>query len=104
MAYTDDADLRSMIEDQLELLKAMIAPNGAVLASPNGHYKAHWVRDGLYVLTGALYAGVGDLTRDLIRAPFGIFYKHRLPHLHRLHPLRVDLDIPVGDPHKILRD
>ena len=67
----------SMIQDQLELLEPMIAPNGAVFASPNGHYRAHWVRDGLYVLTGALYAGRRDLTRDLIRAPFGIFHKHR---------------------------
>jgi len=77
MAYTDEAALRLMIEDQLELLRAMIAHNGAVLASPNGHYKAHWVRDGLYVLAGALYAGDSDLTRDLIRATFGIFHRHR---------------------------
>jgi hypothetical protein len=45
MDYTDDADLRSMIEDQLELLKERVSSNGAVLASPNGHYQAHWVRD-----------------------------------------------------------
>ncbi len=71
-----DVDLQPLIENQLELLQAMISPNGAVLASPNGHYKAHWVRDWLYVLSGILYMGLGDLTHGLIRAPFSIFHKH----------------------------
>lgn len=67
----------TFIEDQLRLLKKMVQPNGAVLASPNGHYRAHWVRDGLYVLTAAAYLGLGDLSHELIRAPFSIFRKHR---------------------------
>lgn len=77
MTYSDDHHLREMIADQIELLEKMVAPNGAVSASPNGHYRAHWVRDGLYVLTGAMYAGLGDLTHTLIRTPFSIFKKHR---------------------------
>jgi phosphorylase kinase alpha/beta subunit len=71
------SDLQPMIEDQLAIMRAMILPNGAVLASPNGHYKAHWVRDGLYVLIAAVYQGQSDLSHQLIRAPFSIFHKHR---------------------------
>ena len=71
-------NLQPAIEDQLGIMRAMILPNGAVLASPNGHYNAHWVRDGLYVLTAALYLGLSDLAHQLIRAPFGIFQKHRI--------------------------
>ena len=45
-------DTDALIESQLAILRRRILPNGAVLASPSGHYRAHWVRDGLYVRHG----------------------------------------------------
>jgi len=70
-------EFHALVESQVEILTAMIQPNGAVLASPNGGYKAHWVRDGLYVLAAAACLGLSDLGHRLIRAPFSIFQKHR---------------------------
>jgi len=70
-------EFQPLIESQLRIMNAMILPNGAVLASPNGVYKAHWVRDGLYVSTAAVTLGLSDLAHLLIRAPFSIFQKHR---------------------------
>jgi len=70
-------EFQPLIESQLRILSAMILPNGAVLASPNGGYRAHWVRDGLYVATAAVTLGLSDLSHRLIRAPFSIFQKHR---------------------------
>ncbi len=70
-------DTDALIESQLAILRRRILPNGAVLASPSGHYRAHWVRDGLYVLTATVPLGLGDLSHRLIRAPFTIFQKHR---------------------------
>ncbi len=67
----------ALIESQLSILRRRILSNGAVLASPSGHYRAHWVRDGLYVLTGIVQLGLSDLAHPLIRAPFTIFHKHR---------------------------
>jgi len=70
-------EFQPLIESQLRILSAMILPNGAVLASPSGGYRAHWVRDGLYVSTAAVTLGLSDLSHRLIRAPFSIFQKHR---------------------------
>ena len=70
-------EFQPLIESQLRILSAMILPNGAVLASPSGGYRAHWVRDGLYVATAAVTLGLSDLSHRLIRAPFSIFQKHR---------------------------
>ena len=70
-------EFQPLIEGQLRILNAMILPNGAVLASPNAGYRAHWVRDGLYVSTAAVTLGLSDLSHRLIRAPFSIFQKHR---------------------------
>ena len=70
-------EFQPLIDGQLRILNEMILPNGAVLASPNGGYRAHWVRDGLYVATAAVTLGLSDLSHRLIRAPFSIFQKHR---------------------------
>jgi phosphorylase kinase alpha/beta subunit len=82
MATDDDSrlgfdELQPKIQSQLQILETLVLPNGAVLASPNAHYRAHWVRDGLYVLMAAQYLGLSDLAHRLIRAPFSIFHKHR---------------------------
>jgi len=70
-------EFQPLIESQLRIMSTMILPNGAVLASPNGGYRAHWVRDGLYVSTASVTLGLSDLSHRLIRAPFSIFQKHR---------------------------
>ena len=51
-------EFQPLIESQLRTMSAMILPNGAVLASPNAGYRAHWVRDGLYVSTAAVTGSV----------------------------------------------
>ena len=70
-------EFQTIIESQLRVLEKMILPNGAVPASPNGPYKkAHWVRDGLYVLIATVYVDRSDLAHQLIRTPFTIFHRH----------------------------
>lgn len=71
------SEFQPIIESQLRILESMILPNGAVPASPNGPYrKAHWVRDGLYVLIATVYVDRSELAHRLIRAPFTIFRRH----------------------------
>jgi phosphorylase kinase alpha/beta subunit len=71
------SEFQPMIECQLRILERMIEISGAVSASPNGPYsKAHWVRDGLYVLIATAYVDRSDLVDRLIRAHFTVFRRH----------------------------
>ena len=54
----------------------MVHPNGAVYASPWLHYKAHWLRDGLYTLEAYKHLGIHKRQIQLLNAPMNIFHRY----------------------------
>ncbi len=68
--------LHRVIDEQHSIVDRMVCPNGAVLASGWGHYKAHWIRDGLYALEAYKHLGIHKRLKLLANAPMNIFHRY----------------------------
>ncbi len=60
------AEYKPEVKEHLETLRGLVWPNGTVSASIEGNYRAHWIRDGLYVMKAFEYLG---LYQDIHGAP-----------------------------------
>lgn len=68
--------LHTVITEQHNIVDHMVHPNGAVYASPWLHYKAHWLRDGLYTLEAYKHLGIHKRQIQLLNAPMNIFHRY----------------------------
>ena len=69
------AEYKPEVKAHLETLRGLVWPNGSVSASVDGDYRAHWIRDGLYVMKAFEYLGLYSDVYRMIKVPIKIFHR-----------------------------
>ena len=69
------AEYKPEVKAHLETLRGLVWPNGSVSASVDGDYRAHWIRDGLYVMKAFEYLGLYSNVYSMIKVPIKIFHR-----------------------------